>query len=38
MPLVRAVEASPVDGCFEIGAINAARASSGVGIFATSVD
>src|SRR5689334_1949185 len=37
VPVV-AADASPVEGCFEIGAISAARASSGVGMFAKSVD
>jgi hypothetical protein len=32
------VKASPVEGCFDTGVINAARASSGVGILGTSLD
>src|SRR5215470_324383 len=37
VPVV-AADASPVDGCLEIGAISAARASSGVGMFEKSAD
>src|SRR5436190_3560595 len=37
LPVV-ADNASPVDGCFDTGVISAARASSGVGMLAKSVD